>query len=179
MKKRLMKYFLILMLSFVFAGCGSGSTDSSNSKSDVYRSAKKEFDFLIDAVEKKDKEALKDKFSVYACKNIDGLDEKIERLIDEFPGYEGNETINDTFERHSNHGKITCAYTPSFDFTVNDAVYRMRIIYYVKSDEDPDKSGWYSIQLYKRHDQSYSDKMYTHGIKDDPDILLWDYTKDK
>ena len=67
----------------------------------------------------------------------------------------------------------------SNDFNADNDTYRMRIIYYVEADEEPDKLGWYSIQLYKRHDPGNSSDMYTHGVKDAPDILLWDYTKDR
>lgn len=166
-----------LILSSVLTGCSKSS--SENSKSAVYTNAQSEFEFIVDAIEKKDNTAIKDKFSKYACNNIDKIDEKIDRFIEEFPGYDGGVTIKDTFERHSNYGKVTCIYTPSYDFVVNDETYRMRIIYYIEADEEPDKMGWYSIQIYKRHDPNNSSDMYTHGVKDDPDILLWDYTKDK
>lgn len=166
-----------MLLSMSLLGCSKGNL--SNNKNSTYTSAQKEFEFIIDAIERKDNAAIKDKFSTYSTSKINDIDGKINRLINEFPGYVGDVTIKDTFERHGNHGKITCAYTPSFDFTVDDATYRMRIIYYTEADEDPDKLGWYSIQLYKRHDPNNSSSMYTHGVKDDPDILLWDYTKDR
>lgn len=68
--------------------------------------------------------------------------------------------------------------TPSFDFDVDDKTYRMRIIYYTESDEDESKLGYYSIQIYERFNYEYSSDVYTHGVNDEPDILLWDYTKD-
>lgn len=163
-----------LVLSLLLSGC---NIPSSEGKNPVYLSAQDEFDFIIDAIEKKDTAAIKEKFSEYACNNIDDIDRKIERLVDEFPGYDGDVRISDFFRRHSNYGKITYAYTPSYDFKAGDATYRMRIIYYVEADEEPEKLGWYSIQLYKRYEESYSSDMYTHDVEDDPDILLWDYTK--
>lgn len=168
--------FISLVFSIVLTGCTKAASD--NNRSDGYTSAQREFEFLVNAIEKKDNATIKDKFSTYACDHIDDIDKKINRLIEEFPGYDGGVTIKDTFERRSNYGKITNIYTPSFDFIVDDATYRMRIIYYVEADEEPDKMGWYSVQLYKRHDSGYSSDMYTHGVKDNPDILLWDYTKD-
>ena len=124
----------ICMLSACTFATGN---DNSNNKSAMYVSAQKEFDFLIDAISQKDTDEIKDKFSDYAIASIDDIDAKIERLIEEFPGYDGEVAIKDTYERHSNHGKITNIYTPSFDFIVDDATYRLRIIYYIESDEEP------------------------------------------
>lgn len=175
-KHKVLLAFISLIFSIALTGCTKVAP--KNNKSDSYTSAQEEFEFIVNAIEKKDRAAIKGKFSTYACDNIDNIDKKIDRLIEEFPGYDGGVTIKDTFYRHSNYGKITHIYTPSFDFTVDNATYRMRIIYYVEADEEPEKMGWYSVQLYKRHDSSYSSDMYTHDIKDNPDILLWDYTKD-
>lgn len=117
-------------------------------------------------------------FSPYAKKNIDNLYEKIDRLIDEFPGWNGDYEITDTCERWSDHGKITYMLTPHFDFNANGTEYRMRIIYYTESDEDKSKLGYYSIQIIERNNNEYSSDCYMHGVDDEPDILLWDYTKD-
>ena len=68
--------------------------------------------------------------------------------------------------------------TPSFDYEADGKEYRMRIIYYTESDEDESKLGYYSIQIYERHNDTYSSECYMHGVNDEPDILLWDYTKD-
>lgn len=143
----------------------------------VYADAQSTVAFLVDAIERKDAQAIKDKFSPYAQSNIDNLDEKIDRLIEEFPGWNDDYELSDTFERWSNHGKITYMLTPSFDFEVDGKAYRMRIIYYKKSDEDESKLGFYSIQIMDLHASDYSSGVYMHGVNDDPDILLWDYLK--
>lgn len=152
--------------------------NAKEDKNPVYRSAQEEAAFLIDAIEKKDAQTIRDKFSPYAKSNIDNLDEKIDRLIEEFPGWNDDYELSDTFERWSNHGKITYMLTPSFDFDVNDRTYRMRLIYYTESDEDESKLGYYSIQIVDQYAGDYSDDVYMHGVDDDPDILLWDYTRD-
>lgn len=97
-------------------------------KNAEYRSAQNEAAFLVDAIKRKDAQAIKDKFSLYAQDNIDNLDAKIDRLIEDFPGWNDDYEVTDTFERWSNHGKITYMLTPSFDFDVDDKTYRMRII---------------------------------------------------
>lgn len=173
---KLVRIGILCVLLMVCNGCGFKVPKSKNA---VYRSAEEEFTFLVEAIANKDHQAIKKRFSKYAAGAIEDLDEKIDRLIAEFPDYEGEYTIKDTFTKHTNRGVITNIYTPSFDFMAGEDEYRLRIIYYVRADEEPERMGYYSIQLYKRHDPSYSDKMYTHGEKDAPDILLWDYTKEQ
>lgn len=192
--KKVQCLIISLCIAIMCFGCKGGSHEISNSgegaeenkesededmhKNPVYRSAKEEAAFLVDAIERKDAQVIKDKFSPYAKSNIDNLDEKIDRLIEEFPGWNDDYEISDTFERWSNHGKITYMLTPSYDFVVDGKTYRMRIIYYTESDEDESKLGYYSIQIMERYTNSYSSDVYMHGVEDDPDVLLWDYTKD-
>ena len=194
-KKKIIAVFMLVLMIVVFQGCtditeyipdfGESAEENKETeeeedmdKNPVYRSAKEEVTFLVDAIERKDAQAIKDKFSPYAKSNIDNLDAKIDRLIEEFPGWNDDYELSDTFERWSNHGKITYMMTPSYDFVVDDKTYRMRIIYYTESDEDKSKLGYYSIQIYERWNYEYSSDCYLHGVDDDPDILLWDYTKD-
>lgn len=174
-----MKKTIIFSIIFIFIISFLTGCDIPKKKSATYESAQNEVEFLINAINRKDELAIKNKFSEYAVNNIDDFDVKIKRLIDEFPGWNENYTISDTFERWSNHGKITYMMTPSFDYEVNGTSYCMRIIYYTESDEDKTKLGWYSLQIFEHPNSNYSDKFYMHGTTDDPDILLWDYTKDK
>ena len=194
-KKKMIAVFMLVFMIVVFQGCADiteyipnfGESAEENKetemeqdadKNPVYRSAKEEVAFLVDAIERKDAQAIKDKFSPYAKSNIDNLDEKIDRLIEEFPGWNDDYELSDTFERWSNHGKITYIMTPSYDFVLDDKTYCMRIIYYTESDEDETKLGYYSIQIMELYTNSYSSDAYIHGVTHDPDILLWDYTKD-
>ena len=194
-KKKIMAVFMLVLMIVVFQGCADiieyipdfGESAEENKeteeeedmdKNPVYRSAKEEVTFLVDAIERKDAQAIKDKFSPYAKSNIDNLDAKIDRLIEEFPGWNDDYELSDTFERWSNHGKITYMMTPSFDYAVDDKGYCLRMIYYTESDEDETKLGWYSLQIFEYPNPGYSNDFYMHGVEDDPDVLLWDYTKD-
>ena len=152
--------------------------DGQDMKNPVYESAQEEFAFLVDAIERKDAQAIKARFSPYAVEHISDLDAKIDRLIAEFPGWSEGGEVSDTFERWSNHGKVTYIMTPSYDYSVDGKGYCIRIVYYTESDEDETKLGWYSVQLFEFPNPDYSDKFYMHGVKDEPDILLWDYTKE-
>lgn len=168
MMKKVVTIFMCSIMALGVTGCNVPKRKTVNP---VYASAQNTVEFLVGAIERKDVKAIKAKFSPYAKKKIDNLDEKIDRLIDEFPGWNNDYEITDTFERWSNHGKITNMLTPSYDFVVDGKSYRMRIIYYEESDEDKSKLGWYSIQIMDLSTQ-YSSGVYMHGVDDDPDILL-------
>ncbi|MCM1288602.1 MAG: DUF5104 domain-containing protein [Clostridium sp.] len=184
-KNKIATACMLVFMTAVLQGCTNikeyipdFKKGTEESKNPVYKSAEEEIAFLVDAIERKDAQAIKDKFSPYAKSNIDDFDAKIDRLIEEFPGWNEEYKLKDTFQRWSNHGKITNILTPSYDFVIDDKTYRMRVIYYKESDEDESKLGYYSIQIYERWNDEYSSECYTHGVDDDPDILLWDYTKD-
>lgn len=173
MKKGISAVFICVLMILGITGCDVPKVENTG-----YRDARNTIEFLVDAIEREDVQAIKGKFSEYAVNHIDNLDDKIERLIDEFPGWSEEYEITDTFERWSNHGKITNMLTPSFDFEVDGKAYRIRIIYYDESDEDESKLGWYSIQIMERNAEGYSSGVYMHGVDDEPDILLWDYLKE-
>lgn len=172
MKRKILTILMCSIMVLGIAGC-----DIPKPKRKTYVDAQNTVAFLVDAIERKDAQAIKDKFSPYAQSNIDNLDAKIDRLIETFPGWNDDYELSDTSERWSNHGKITNMLTPSFDFNVDSKAYRMRIIYYTKSDEDESKLGYYSIQIVDLCASDYASDVYMHGVGDDPDILLWDYTK--
>ncbi len=144
----------------------------------VYDSAGIEMKILLDAIERKDAEAIRDEFSVYAKENISDLDGKIDRLIEEFPDCTEYE-ISAHSAGKNRYGKKEDAYMPMYDFIVDGKEYRMIIVYFVTADFDETKLGWHLIQLYERSDPTNSSSMYRHDNNDDPDILLWDYTKEQ
>lgn len=174
MKKKILAVLTWCVLAFGITGCNIPKFKTVNP---IYKDAQNTVQFLVDAIERKNAKAIKDKFSSYAKDRISNFDEKIDRFIDEFPGWNEDYELSDTSERWSNHGKITNMLTPSYDFVVNSKKYRMRIIYYKESDEDESKLGWYSLQIMDLSTDSYSSGVYMHGVDDEPDILLWDYTK--
>ncbi|MCM1526790.1 MAG: DUF5104 domain-containing protein [Bacteroides sp.] len=156
------------------AGCAFPQKQRVNP---VYADAQTTIEFLIDAVDRKDAQAIKDMFSPYAKDNIDHFDEKVDRFIEEFPGWTGDYELSDTFERWSNHGKITNMLTPSYNFVIDGKTYCMRIIYYKESDEDESKLGWYSLQIMELYNENYTKGVYMHGTGHEPEIWLWDYLK--
>ncbi|MCM1261129.1 MAG: DUF5104 domain-containing protein [Butyrivibrio sp.] len=176
MSKKISAILICIIMVLEITGCGASEKRTVNP---VYADAQDTIAFLLDAIDRKDADAIKDMFSPYAVSKIDNFEEKVDRLIEEFPGWNEDYELSDTFERWSNHGKITNILTPSYDFTVDDKTYCLRIIYYKKSDEDESKLGWYSLQLFDFPATGYSDGFYMHGVNQEPDIMLWDYLKDE
>ncbi len=180
---------LIALAAMAMSGCDKISTilkdlndippkEKNPAYLTVYDSAEIEMNFLIDAIARKDAQVIKDQFSPYAKDNISDFDAKIDRLIEEFPGCSSFEISAGSAGRNK-YGTKEDAYMPTFDFTVDGKEYRMLIVYYVRADFDETKLGWHLIQLYDQSDPTNSPSMYLHDQKDDPDILLWDYTKEQ
>lgn len=142
----------------------------------VYDSAGIEMNRLLNAIAENDAETIKERFSPYAREHMPDIDAKIERLIEEFPDCTEYEICAHSAGKNK-YGTKEDAYMPTFDFTVDDKEYRLRIVYFVTSDFDETKLGWHLIQLYQRNDPDNSTSMYMHDEDDAPDILLWDYTK--
>ena len=170
--KKLLAVIMCFIISLGITGC-----EIPKAVDPDYADAQKTMEFLADAIERKDAEAIKEKFSPYAKEHIYNFSKKIDRLIEEFPQWSGEYEITATYQRWSNHGKITYMHTPSFDFSDENSSYRFRVIYYTESDEDKSKLGYYSIQIFDRLAEDYSKEVYMHGVEDEPDIWLWDYTE--
>lgn len=168
--KKLLSLILVLFIMISASAC-------SFKKHKLKVSNEEEFNKIITAIENKDREGLKSLFSKYALNKIDNIDRKLDELIYTFPGKIEKYEIKDLFDRHSKYSDITHINTPYVNFTSNGKEYRMRYIFYTECDSDADKLGLYLVQLYERNNSSYSPNMYMHGVNDDPDILLWDYTK--
>lgn len=62
---------------------------------------------IMEALEKEDKDALKELFSDYALENAETLDENIDELINFFPGCEDGYKGNVSTHRTSDYGEIT------------------------------------------------------------------------
>lgn len=134
---------------------------------------------LLQAVDQKDREAVRELFSKEASEKIDNIDEKIDMLIETFPAWECK--YDPSFSgmgKHANRGKITKWIKPTFDFESEGRQYVLKFIYYTKADENPDQLGLSMIQLYERSAPGY-DESFTAQDEDSPhDIYLWDYTMD-
>lgn len=100
---------------------------------------------IMDALETKDAEALKELFSPYALEHAENLDEKIEELMKFYPGsnegYEGN-----CSSMGGKHYSRLILYG-TYDVMNDGQEYEVRFITMQHNDEEPDKVGLYLIEV--------------------------------
>lgn len=134
---------------------------------------------LLEAVDKKDINAIKEMFSKEALKNIDDLDEKIEVFINTFPTWECKyDSSFGGMGKHANKGKITKWIKPTFDFESEGRKYVLKFVYYTEADENSDQLGLSMVQIFERYAAGYDDGFEAQGEDSPQDIYLWDYTMD-
>lgn len=134
---------------------------------------------LLQAVDQKDRNAIKGMFSQEALENIDDIDEKIDQFIETFPTWECK--YDPSFGgvgKHTNRGTTTKWIKPTFDFESEGRQYVLKFIYYTEADANPDQLGLSMIQIFERYAQGYSGNFMVQGEDSPNDIYLWDYTMD-
>ncbi|WP_075720781.1 DUF5104 domain-containing protein [Roseburia sp. 499] len=136
------------VLIFNLLGCNSKSAEEYRAK--VIREdedmGEKMMQSIVDALEKQDKEALKELFSPYALEHAENLDEKSEKLL-EF--YQGSDSKREGELYSAEGGKNYGIWILDSGYTLeNDGQeYQVRVITIPKYDEEPDKVGLYLIEV--------------------------------
>ena len=102
---------------------------------------------LVEALEEKDVERVKELFSKYALENSDNLDEKIEELMDYYPGYDGEYEVTISTEESMSFGVVWYALHATYDLLKGDQSYEIRLTIFSRNDTERDKIGLYSIQV--------------------------------
>ena len=103
---------------------------------------------IVDALDAEDADALKALFSPYAQEEISDLDEKIEELIEYYPGSEGGFEGDCILKRSSDYGVITLMLNGDYEVTYGDGQqYEVDFVTYPQNDEEPEKIGLYLIEV--------------------------------
>lgn len=152
--KKLLKAFMLggisCMLFWNIIGCSPttrGEYLAKQNKSDQEHAAEL-FEAVTDALETEDTEAIKKLFSPYALENSEDLEEKIQALMEFYPGSNGGyKVVVPTHESTQQYGVKKYVICPKYTITNDDEVYQMRLTVYVQNDEEPDKEGVYMIQV--------------------------------
>lgn len=124
---------------------------------------------ILDALEAKDADAIRNLFSDYALEHAENIDERIEELIRFYPGcdeYAGNVPIHRTAER----GEIIYVLMPEYKVTVGDEVYQMCLTTQIENDIEPDKVGLYSIQVMT--EEAKPEGFYWRDEMDEPGVYV-------
>ena len=102
---------------------------------------------IIDALEAKDADGLKVLFSQYAIENTENLDEKIEELMDFYPGCSDGFEGNNSTREGSDYGVKTKVLNGIYTLSNNGQSYRMGFTLQIRNDKELDKVGLYIIEV--------------------------------
>lgn len=146
------KILLLLMLCMLFmsmSGCVYKNRGEYLGK--VAQSEDKQSDAMmqsiIDALETQDKDALKALLSPYALEHAEDLDEKIEELMEFYPGSEGGFDGYNVSKKSANYGVISLMLDGVYDVSSNGEEYEVNFVMYPRNDEEPEKIGLYLIEV--------------------------------
>lgn len=132
---------------------------------------------ILQAVDGKDKEALKGLFSKEALASIEDLDEKLEIFINTFPTWQSNYDAGFSgLNKHTNRSVLTRDVSGKFDFTSDGQEYVLYFVYRTDADENPNQIGLNILQIYERYIPGYNRQVSVQGWHSEKDVYLWDYT---
>ncbi len=116
---------------------------------------------IIETLEKRDVEKLKDMFSEKAILEVDNLDEQLESLIEFYSGdlveYDGG-CDSDSQNRH---GKKKLKIIGEYKIVTTEEEYRLSFSEWVKEYEAPGKIGIYNLEIAKEKTWEQEDFMWT------------------
>ena len=159
------KYIFLVGMSWIFlgniVGCGQatrGQTIEKQYDSDQ-EYAMELFEEVVEALESEDEEAIKELFSPYAIENSENLDEKIEELIEFYPGCNGGyEMVVPTHESIEQYGSKEYIIYPKYHVTNDGELYDLRLTVYIENEAESQKEGIYSMQV-------MTNEAWTEGFK--------------
>ena len=151
--KKIYKYLIMGVLNCIVIGSIIGCSPTTRGRylakqvNSDNEKAEELFEAVTEALEAEDVEAIKDLFSPYALENSENLDEKIEDLIEFYPGYSGEYKMWYRTHETTNRGVKEYVLAATFEITNDIDIYRLRITTYTENDVDQDKEGVYMIQV--------------------------------
>lgn len=155
--KKPIVYLIMIGVVFSLISCGR---PQGNRLSRLEREARTEdeakkvtADKLIKALENKDAASIRELFSPYALENSSDLDEKIQEMIDYYPGMDGKYECVGPSSRSSDYGTIVHIINPVIYAEKDGKKYEINICQYLRNDEDPSMEGVYLIEIIKEEDE--------------------------
>lgn len=155
--KKPIVYLVMIGVVFSLISCGR---PQGNRLSKLEREARTEdeakkvtADKLIKALEDKDAAAIRELFSPYALENSSDLDEKIQEMIDYYPGMDGEYVCVGSSSRSSDYGTIVHIINPAISAEKDGKKYEINICQYLRNDEDHSMEGVYLIEIIKEEDE--------------------------
>ncbi len=139
----------ICIMFMSMSGCNFGSRLEYLEKTN--RSEQEQADTkaksITDALEAKDAESLKALFSTYAIENAKDLDEKIEELIEFYPGCNGGFEGGCSSRESSDYGVKTKVLNGVYTVTNDNQSYYLIFTIQSRNDKEPEKTGLHLIEV--------------------------------
>lgn len=174
--KKIVKCILLCCINCLFfyglIGCALTNIeeDLPKKRSFEYENADELYEIITYSLETEDANAIKELFSPYALEKTIDLDEKIQELIEFYPGCNGGYDVVVPTHRTSNYGEIEYLIYPKYKITNDDKKYQMRLTVYVENDLDRDKEGLYMVQIMT--DDAWTDGFEWKDEEDNPGIYI-------
>ena len=172
LKKCILSGVTGVVLFCTLSGCVPDNKDEgvSSYKNSDYTEAENLYETIIAALETEDTKGIKELFSPYALENANELDEKIQELIEFFPGCNGGYEVVVPTYRSTDYGVVEYILYPKYTITNEDTIYQMRLTMYMENDSDKDKEGLYMIQIMT--DDAWPDGFKWKDEADTPGIYV-------
>lgn len=147
MKKLIAFISCLLSAAFLLSSCVSPITNRLKllniETENEYKYTKELIDIIIDAINEKDCDGIKNAFSENAVEISKDLDDDIELLFDFIPEEitQRSDNYSPYTGESSSGGKKTKKCRLYYEISVSDVVYTMLFIYCIRDDTDPKNEG--------------------------------------
>lgn len=152
MIRKILSLIIILLFTLNLSSCGSYRHEVMSTNYDEIGDTR--FDEIIDALNSKDSEALKDLFSNNALKNAEDIDGGIDYLMDFYSGEIVKKKDALDFEGGNDHGEKTGTLRCLYTVTTDQDTYIVFFIDEIVDTENHDNVGLYMLQIIKEVDRS-------------------------
>ena len=174
MKKVFLSIFLIV-LGILFSSCSLGGNNMFGGILDNDQKVANEyFDEFIEALESKNKDAIKTMFSKNSIKNSENFEVSIDYLFDYFQGevISYNDWAGPVVETSKENDHIKKIMDSTYDVETNGQQYRFAIQNHTVDTANPDNVGIWSLYIIKLNDDTDPQYAYRGDDKNTPGINI-------
>lgn len=153
-RTQILIYMLIIAISL--SSCGNIFTNVDDSFDNDQKNAEATIKKIVHAINKKDKELMKDLFSKKAMSESSEISNQIDELFNHVQGEivewddGGGPEISEDYE----YGLVSKEYILGVDIKTTEKNYTILVIENVIDEEDSDNVGIYSLQIIDKEDET-------------------------
>lgn len=102
---------------------------------------------ILNALDSQDSKIMKDLFSTYALEHAEDLDERIEELMEFYPGCNGGFEGSYNTHESNDYGVKTWVLNGTYTISMDTKEYQIRFTTQLRNDKEPEKIGLYLIEV--------------------------------